>query len=1108
MKKTMWKTTFREIWQSLGRFLAIMAIVALGVGLFSGLKVTKPFMVKTTEDYLTEKNFYDFRLLSTLGFEEEDVEYFASRPDVEAVEGSYTFDILYQIGESEASNVMKTHSVTENINQLEVVYGRMPENAKECVVDSLVFGEDALGQTIKLSAENEEDDLENFATNEFTIVGVVRSPSYIQFERGNTSLGTGTVSGFMYLLPEAYDSEAYTEIYVKFVQDFALYSDEYDAFIEQKESEWEGYLETAAERRYQDILAEANEELTDAKREFEEKKAEAEAELADAKQELEEAAVEIADGKKEIEDAKQEIADAKKEIADAEEELADGEKELADGEKEIAENEQKLLDGEQEYLDGMEAFEFDSMLVDDNMAKLKAFEAQINAQEAQLLQMEAYVCEQKDAFEAAYPGVPLPDELQASIAMITAGKAEIAAYRAQISDGIGQLEYANTQLSSAYMQLMDAQNEIETGKQELADAKQEVADAKQEIADAKKELADARQELADAEIELSDAEEELADGEAEYLDGLKEYEDGVREFDEEIAEAEVKIADAEEELAELEAPDTYVLGRDSNVGYVCMDNDSDIVANIANVFPMFFFLVAALVCMTTMNRMIEEQRTQIGVLKALGYSNGTIMLKYLFYSGTAAFVGCVSGYLGGTYLLTKVIWNAYGIMYDMTDICYYIDWQILIISTVVSLLCSMGVTWFSCRVELSEVAASLMRPKAPRAGKRVFLEYVPVLWKHLKFLQKVSIRNVLRYKKRFLMMVIGISGCTALLVTGFGIQDSISDVVNIQYEEITLYDMSVTFQNTPDEETRAECEAVMRDRIEQYTMIMEASVDVQANGQTKSVSLVVPEDPAILSDYIDLHTLKGETIDYPGVNEVVITHKLAENLELEIGDTIELIDEDYNILTATISGINQNFMFSYVFLHPDTYRQQWKEPEFKTAYINIPKESNEDVHLLSADLMKLDEVANVTVSLDVEDRLNNMLGSMDFIVVVIILCAAALAFIVLYNLTNINITERIREIATIKVLGFYKRETATYVFRENLILTAIGAVVGLFLGKVLHAFVMSCIKIDMVAFDVRIKGISYVYSILFTFGFAWLVNKFMSGKIDKVSMTESLKSVD
>ena len=1146
----MWKTTFREIKESLGRFLAILAIVALGVGLFSGLKVTKPFMIKTAEDYLTEKNFYDFRLLSTYGFEEEDVNYFDSQPDVRAVAGAYSFDILYEYGESASTQVLKTHSITEGVNELELVFGRMPENTGECVVDSRLFGEEALGQAIRLSAENTEDDLENFAEDIFTIVGVVESPCYIQFERGNTSLGTGTVSGFMYLLPEAYDCEAYTEVYVKLEQDFPLYSQEYDDYIEERETEWEGYLTTAADRRYQDILKDAQEELADAKQELADKKEEAEAELADAKQELTDAAIEIEDGKQEIADAKQELADGRQELADGYAKLREKEQELADGEATLKEKEAELLSGEQEYLDGMAEWQSNSDRVDSAEGDLLAAKKQVDAQAAQLAEQEAALRQleetqlpglqqqkiileaQKASLEAAIENSVTPPEqveylrgqlqevtialaqinagiqqIQNSRTQLEAGKQEIASYKAQIEDGLSSIGAANNQLAGAYMELMDADNKIKVGKQEIADAKAEIEDGKQQIADAKKELADAEKELEDGEKELAEAEAELADGEAEYQDGLKEYEDGLREFQAEIADAEEKLADAEEEIADLEEPDTYVLGRDTNIGYLCLDSDSNIVADVAVVFPVFFFLVAALVCMTTMNRMIEEQRTQIGVLKALGYSNGTIMCKYLFYSGVAALVGCISGYLLGTFFLTKVIWNGYGIMYDMRPICFYIDWPIAIISLIVSLLCSMGVTWYSCRVELSEVAASLMRPKAPRAGKRVFLERVPFIWKHLKFLQKVSIRNVLRYKKRFFMMVIGISGCTALLVTGFGIQDSISDIVNIQYDEILLYDMSISFQDAPDVEKRAECEAVMEGRANSYTYVLESSVDVAANGMLKSVTMIVPEHPEELTEYIDLHTVKGEPIVYPGENQVVITHKLADNLGLKKGDTLELVDEDHNVLKATVSDINQNFVYNYVFLHPDTYKQQWKEPEYKTAYVKTDAD-NTTAHALSADLMKLDKVANVTVCRDVEQRFNNMLGSMDFIVLVIILCAAALAFIVLYNLTNINITERIREIATIKVLGFYRNETSTYVFRENLMLTAIGAVVGLLLGKAFHAFVMSCINIDMIAFDVRVNPSSYIYSILFTFGFAWLVNLFMTGKIERISMTESLKSVD
>ena len=357
------------------------------------------------------------------------------------------------------------------------------------------------------------------------------------------------------------------------------------------------------------------------------------------------------------------------------------------------------------------------------------------------------------------------------------------------------------------------------------------------------------------------------------------------------------------------------------------------------------------------------------------------------------------------------------------------------------------------------------------------------------------------------MMVVGISGCMGLLISGFGVQDSIADVITMQYNEIILTDLSITFSDEATEAALTEVEEVVEERITEMALFIEGSLDLTYEDQTKSISYIVPQDPDSMSDYIDLHTQDGEKIEFPETGTAVISYKIADTMGIEIGDTIELMDEDHNQFTLTISNICQNFAFNYIFFSPDTCSQYWQETVYQTAYVNIPKEGV-DIHLLSADLMALNDVANVTVNSDVEERFNNMMVSLDFIVLVIILCAAALAFIVLYNLTNINITERVREIATIKVLGFHKNETADYVFRENIALTAIGGFVGLFLGKIFHSFVMSCINIEMVAFDVRINPGSYVYSILLTFLFAWIVNLVMSRKLDKISMTESLKSVD
>lgn len=482
------------------------------------------------------------------------------------------------------------------------------------------------------------------------------------------------------------------------------------------------------------------------------------------------------------------------------------------------------------------------------------------------------------------------------------------------------------------------------------------------------------------------------------------------------------------------------------------------------------------------------------------------MSKYMVYSGSASVIGCVVGFLLGTWGFPKVIWAAYGIMYDTEDILYVFNWKLAVFSVAVSLLCSIGTTWLSCRVELAQVAAQLMRPKAPKAGKRVFLERIPILWNRLSFLRKVSLRNIFRYKKRLFMMILGISGCTALLVTGFGIKDSIAGIADRQFKEIQTYDLNVSLKDPADASTRADLEQFNDKCVNSFLCVMEKNLDLVTAGGVKSATVVVG-DPEKMPEFVNLHTQEGSSISYPGKDKGVISDKLAEEYGVEVGDMITLRDENMREITLTVTAIQKNYIYNYVYISEDTWKNQMSGiPEQKTVYVNVASET--DVHEMAAALMQLDNVSNVTVNLDTMQRIGSMMASLDIIVVTVILCAAGLAFIVLYNLTNINITERIREIATIKVLGFYKKETASYVFRENLLLSAMGMALGLALGKFLHSFVMNEIQVDMISFDVYVRPVSYVYSGILTIGFAWLVGKVMGGKLEKISMTESLKSVD
>ena len=1066
MKSMMKRNTFREIKKSFGRYFAILAIIALGVAFFSGLKITQSVMVHSADVYLKDLQFYDYRLVSTLGFTEENVEALAEKEDVRAAEGAISAEVLYKdAGENE--RVIKMHSITEKVNKLKLIAGEMPQSADECVVDSALFSEDAIGSKLVLSENNTTDDLDKFAYKEYTITGLVQSPCYIQFERGNTSIGNGRISGFAYILKDGFAVDYDTEIYIKFDEDYDIYSDEYDSYIDAKEADWEVYTKEQADIRYEKIVKDAQDELDEKKEELEEKRAEAEAELESAKQQLTDGETEISDGKNQIASAKTELSAKASELQSGKDALSSKAAELESASQQISGQESALAAKKAEYEQGLNAYLAAKQQVTDQRNSLEAAKAQLTE------------------------NTPGYEEM---LAQIEAGLTEVAGAEAELNAKNAELEAAAGQLSSAESQLAAAKQQIEDGKNALAAAEAELTDGENQLAAAKEQIEEKEDQLEAAETELAD--------------GLLQYQEKQSEFDEQMQDADDQIADAQSKIDEIEKPETYVLNRNTNVGYVCLKNDSGVVKGIANVFPVFFFLVAALICMTTMNRMVEEQRTQIGVLKALGFSEGKIMGKYLFYSGSAAISGTLIGYVLGIHFFPLVIITAYGIVYKMGGIYYVSDLPLVLVSLTVAVLCSVGTTWLSCHKELKEVAADLMRPKAPKAGKRVFLEHVPFIWKRLKFLQKVSVRNIVRYKKRFFMMVIGISGCTALLVMGFGVRDSVVAVADQQYEEIQLYDIGVTLKDgkMPGEADLKSLDSVLEKENAAGMYAMEKTIDLVTDKGTKSIHMVAVENPDEVGDFISLHTKKQEPIAYPKEGEAVLSKKVAETYAVKKGDTILLRDSDNNEMHLKVTGICENHIYNYVYIAPESYEKQIGDVVFKNVYVRLPDAS--DIHEVSAALMKADGVTAVTVNSDMLSRISQMMSCMNYIVIIIIICAGALAFIVLYNLNNINITERVREIATIKVLGFYPKETASYVFRENMVLTAIGCGLGLILGKWFHRFVMGEIQIDIVSFNVQINAVSYLFSVLLTMGFTWIVNCMMTGKLERINMAESLKSID
>ena len=1008
MGSSMRKTTLREIRQSFGRYFAIVAIVALGVGLFSGLKVTKSAMVKSAQQYFDQTNLYDIRLVSTIGFDTDTAKHLSRRERIIDAEGAISVDVLMQNDEGEES-VLMVHSLMEEQNQPVIVHGRLPQSPDECVVDALSFGEDSIGAVLTLSSNNDEDTDEMFLQKSFRIVGTVNSSYYANYERGTTSLGNGTIQGFMMVERDDFDCDYDTEIFLKVnTGGAAIYSDEYDDAVDEVTDWLEDYAQEQADQRYERLKAEAQEELYTAQQQLANETSKGEMELNDASAQLSSAVSELQSGKTELQSGKAQ--------------LESGKAQLLQQEQELQQQKTELLLQKQEVLNGL---------------------SQVRAAKSMTINYDA----------ASYAqALSQEQELQASLTQIESGLAEI-------ESGLQQIQQQKSSLVIQEAQLRDSQMQLEAAQRE-------------------------------------------------YDSGQRDYQEGIEELLQSTEEAQKDLDEAQEEIDDMEAPDVYVLDRNTNIGYASFDNDSSIVDAIANVFPIFFFLVAALVCVTTMNRMVEEQRTQIGVLKALGYSEASIMGKYLFYSGSAAGLGCLFGFFGGSYIFPLVIWQAYKIMYTMGDIQFVLDPKLALISLFAAMLCSMGTTFLSCRYELLSVPAQLIRPKAPKAGKRILLEHIPFLWNSLSFLVKVSIRNVLRYKKRFFMMVLGIGGCTALLVTGFGIKNSIANVAEQQFVNIQTYGISAQMKEGYTQSEWEEIEEYLKEETSSYTRVSESSMDVSlADGTTKSVTLVIPEDVSRIDKYWDLHDQEGNPIDYPEDGEAVINREFARRNDIEIGQTITLTDEDGHELHLRVAALSENYIYNYLYLSAESWESQTGEAvDYRTIYVN--SDGNEDDHAVLAKLMSFDAMSSVTVNTDTLDKFNSMMQSLDYIVVLIIICAGSLAFIVLYNLTNINITERIREIATIKVLGFYPSETASYVFRENIFLTAIGGAVGLGLGKALHWFVMEQIKVDLVSFDKIILPTSYLYSIVLTFVFACIVNLVMFSKLEKINMAESLKSIE
>ncbi|NBI64186.1 FtsX-like permease family protein [Clostridiales bacterium] len=1014
-------TILREIKQSFGRFAAIIAIVALGVGFLVGILSSTPDMKAAVNAYYDASAMSDFDIKSTMGLTEDDIRTLTQLPQVDQAMPAMVTDALIATDDSErlTARIYGLDFSSQPINQLTILEGRMPQADNECVMEdpNAHMARLSIGDSLTLS-ENHDNWEDTYTQKEFTIVGIVDNPYYFCNAKEPSSIGNGRASVICYTNDSAYALDAYTDIFLTVKDPIPAFSDEYDEQINHVTAEIEKVSDVRIQARYQEVLAEATEKVDKAKRKLEREKKKAAQELADA-------AVELRNGR-------QELANGAARLADAKQQLKDGRAKLQDGKKELKEGKTQLKKGKKE----------------------------LHASKKQLDQARPSVEQAKAAQET---GMPLSDEVLS----------QIKAYE----QGLKSWKKGSAQLKSQEKKLKNAQQKIKNNEKQLADAKQQIASQEKQLADARIELAK----------------------------GQAEYQNAEAEANEEFAKAEKKIRKAERKLKDLKKPEWYILDRDSNVSYARYKIDVEKVASVATVFPIFFFLVAALVSLTTMTRMVEEERIQIGTLKALGYRPLKIMSKYLAYCGTATVMGCAVGLAAGFHLLPAAIYRAYASQYSLPELTFQFNWQYALLSCSLEILCTLGATWLACGHTLREKPAALMIPRAPKAGKRILLERIGFLWKRLSFSYKATARNIFRYKKHLFMTIVGITGCTALMVAGFGMRDSMSEIVKTQFTDLFRYDMRIELAEDDQDSVLTE---FLQGKEHVKVRNMNGDVTGTKTKEKISATVYIPEDTEAFGNFVNLRDRKsGAAIPFTE-HSAVLTEKMADALELSMGDTFTLMDSDEKSADFTLTGITENYVGCYLYLDPSLYVSAFGDAEYNGYLLKSGITALDEQDETASQLQDSEFVSSAEFMSQSQESYETTLSSIDIIVYILILCAGALAVVVLYNLTNININERSRELATLRVLGYHHSEVARYIFREISLLAILGTLTGLAAGWALHYYVIRTAESVDMMMGRDVAPLSYVLATVITLAFSALVDILMLFKLRRIQMVESMKAVD
>lgn len=1092
--------TLREVHHTFPRFLSLLVLSALAVCFLAGLRATAPDMKLSADAYFDQQNLMDLHIASTLGLTQEDVDAIAEEEGVASVQGAYTIDALVPMDNQEMVVKVLSYSGEGDVNQPALVEGRLPEGEDECLVEPLFLELSGLsiGDTISLDT-GERDYADALSVEEVTIVGTANSPLYIALDRGSSTLGTGSVDAFLILPVESFTMDYYTDAYLlaEGASELETYSDEYEELVDQLAQQLEPLSKERSALRYD----EASQAISDAEDELAQAEEEANQQLTDAE-------AEITSSRQELDDAKKQLEDAKKQLDSGEAQYAAGMEQLESGWRALDAASLELEDGKEQYEQGQTAYQ----------AALALYQIQAAAVERQLetqAELEASTQARTQATQAALQAATeaaLEDPLSY---MEVYNRVYEETYQSVYDTAYAQA-YAQAQENSSQWQ------ELQTSKAQLDQTKAQLDAAKAQLNQGEIEYRAGVRQLESSQRQLEASREELDQGWEDYETGLQQWEDGEKAYQEgyesytqsrqeaedQLKDGRKEVEQAKRDLTLLEDGEWYILDRNTNTGYVSYSMDADRIANLAAIFPLIFFLVAALVSLTTMTRMVEEQRTTIGGLKAMGFSRGSIAIKYVGYGFLSSVIGAVLGLAVGLTLLPWIICTAWSAMYTIGDIHYSFEAATSLLAAGAAVGTVTLAALLACFSTLAATPAQLMRPKAPPVGKRIFLERITPLWRKLSFHYKITLRNLFRYQKRFWMTVAGIGGCAALIVTAFGVRGSIMGVMEEQFDVLYHYSAQV---GLVDEITPLELEEV-EDTLSESGLVDDSlacrveTVTAQSESYTLDCYLQTTPSQEELSRFVELrHRTDDVPVTLPD-DGAVITEKMASLLGVEVGDTITLDGESR--VTITVADITEHYVQHYIYVSDAYYETLFGEaPTANTVLVDFPVEES-GAGELESQLVSLDGVSSLTLLSDTADTFSSSMESVDYAVILIIFCAAALAFVVLMNLTNINITERLRELATLKVLGFYNREVSAYIYRENAILTVFGVLAGMVLGKFLHQWLILTVEVDMVMFDRVLDLSSYLWAAVLTVVFSLAVNLTARRKLRDLDMVEALKSVE